>query len=123
MNSRTYIQAHRGHEHYLDDVQIAKLQKQFVLSRFDPVGFEQAKALSDPTKLRVYLLLKQITEIAVSDIAEIIGVSQSAVSHALSELKKLKFVSSKRCGKLMCYSVEKKVDTPLTVPVQEVKMN
>jgi len=63
------------------------------------------RTISDPTKLKILLLLHQVKEIAVSDITLTLGTSQSAASHALADLKKLHLVQSHRCGQLTCYSL------------------
>ena len=70
-----------------------------------------AKALSDPTKLTIYLLLKKIPEVSVGDISKVTNISQSAVSHALADLKKLDIIKSRRCGQLICYSLNNTEET------------
>jgi len=60
------------------------------------------KALSDPTRIRILYMLSQV-ECTVNHIAEVLELSQSAVSHQLSFLKTLRIVKSKRYGTSMLY--------------------
>lgn len=55
------------------------------------------KALSDPTRIRIlYLLLKK--ECSVNEIAELLSLSQSNVSHQLRLLQNVRLVKYKREG-------------------------
>lgn len=110
MINRSYIQGHEGHPHYYKDGEVKDLKMSF--SKKDNKDLVNLfKNLSDPTKLNIYLLLQRVEELPVTDIVEIVGASQSSVSHALSDLKKIKLVKSQRCGKLICYSLRKNKHT------------
>lgn len=62
------------------------------------------KAFADTTRIRIlYALMGQ--DRCVADIAEIIGVSQSAVSHQLRTLKQARLVKFQRDGKNIIYSL------------------
>lgn len=63
------------------------------------------KALSDPTRIRILYLLSE-EECSVNHIAEILQLSQSAVSHQLSILRNLRLVKHERQGKQMIYSCD-----------------
>lgn len=63
------------------------------------------KALSDPTRLKIIYILS-ITSLCVCDIANILGMTQSAISHQLRILRDLKLVKFKREGKLVIYSLD-----------------
>lgn len=66
---------------------------------------ETFKVLSDPTRLKIVLaLLKE--ELCVFDIAELIGISESAVSHQMRMLKTLRLVKQRKEGKMVFYSLE-----------------
>ena len=104
MNDRSYILAHRDHPHYLSDTKIARLQHALSVSTKVEL-VQMLKQLSDPTKLKIYQLLRIVPEIVVSDIAIILDISKSAVSHALGDLKKAGIVEAHRCGQLICYSL------------------
>ncbi|MEK4229849.1 ArsR/SmtB family transcription factor [Solibacillus sp. FSL H8-0538] len=61
------------------------------------------KALSDPTRIRILNLIC-CEEHSVNDIAEILGLGQSNVSHQLRLLKSLRLVNFRRQGTMMYYS-------------------
>lgn len=63
------------------------------------------KILSDPTRVRILYLLSQ-EECSVNHIAEVLGLSQSAVSHQLSHLRAHRLVKSRRDGKIIYYSCD-----------------
>lgn len=107
MLNRSYIYSHRNHPHYIADSKLLSLQKRFVFSDTENELLHIVRNLSDPTKLKIYLLLHKIEEISVTDLTIVLELSQSAVSHALSDLKNLGLVESHRCGQLICYSLTK----------------
>lgn len=108
MFNRSYINGHKGHSHYLTDSKVASLQKRVVLSGEEEELLRIIRNLSDPTKLKIYLLLHKVKEISVTDINNILSISQSATSHALADLKNLGLVECYRCGQLICYSLRKR---------------
>ena len=61
------------------------------------------KALGDPTRIRILNLLCS-GEYAVGEIAEKLGLSQSATSHRLRFLKNLRLVKFRREGTTLYYS-------------------
>lgn len=61
------------------------------------------KALSDPTRIRILNFLCS-DEHSVNDIAEILDLSQSTVSHQLRFLKNLRLVKFRREGTSLYYS-------------------
>ncbi|OEH85091.1 transcriptional regulator [Desulfuribacillus stibiiarsenatis] len=63
------------------------------------------KALADPTRLRIMYLLSQ-EECSVNHIAEVLRLSQSAVSHQLSLLRKQKLVKFTRAGNTLYYTYD-----------------
>ena len=63
------------------------------------------KALSDPTRIRILYLLSQ-EECSVNHIAEVLGMSQSAVSHQLSLLRNLRLVTFRRDGNTFYYTYD-----------------
>lgn len=107
MFNRSYIDGHKGHPEYLTDTQIKSLMQKVKLSTEDTKLILIIKHLSDPTKFKLYLILRSVKEIPVTDITHILALSQSSVSHALSDLKNIGLVESHRCGQLICYSLTK----------------
>lgn len=62
---------------------------------------------SDPTRLKIFFLLKKYKELCVTDFAEILDVSLSAVSHQMSLLERANLVVKTRVGQMVCYSLYK----------------
>lgn len=66
---------------------------------------ELFKIFGDPTRIRIlYVMLD--TERCVNDIAGVLEMSQSSVSHQLRILKTSKLVKSRREGKSIFYSLD-----------------
>lgn len=61
-------------------------------------------ALSDPTRLRILLALVQ-GELCVCDIAHVIGLSVSATSHQLRQLRTLDLITFRSDGRMAYYSL------------------
>ena len=62
------------------------------------------KVFGDTTRIKIlYSLLEQ--ELCVCAIAELLGMTQSAISHQLKVLKNAKLVSARREGKTVYYSL------------------
>lgn len=61
------------------------------------------KALADPTRIRILHLLSR-EPCAVGRIAEVLGMSQSAVSHQLAHLRNVQLVGYRREGQTLYYS-------------------
>lgn len=107
MFNRSYINSHQDHPHYLSDGKIKQLKIKIGLNRDEEELIKIIKHLSDPTKFKIYLLLQKVESLPVTDITLILGLTQSAVSHALSDLKSVGLIKSYRCGQLICYSIIK----------------
>jgi len=66
---------------------------------------ETFKILGDPTRIRIAFALSK-EELCVCDIANLLGVSQSAVSHSLRTLRQMKLVKYRKEGKIAYYSLD-----------------
>ena len=66
---------------------------------------ETFKVLGDPTRLNILLALSR-SELCVSDIASLVALSESAVSHQLRLMKSLRLVRYRRSGKLIYYMID-----------------
>ncbi len=62
------------------------------------------KVFGDPTRLKIMYALMS-TEMCVLDIAALLGMSQSAISHQLRILKQMDLVKNRREGKTIFYSL------------------
>lgn len=65
---------------------------------------ELFKVFGDSTRIRILFVLFE-AEVCVCDIAEALGMTQSAISHQLRILKQSKLVKSRREGKSVFYSL------------------
>ena len=65
---------------------------------------ELFKLFSDPTRIKILYLLK-IDEMCVCDIANLLGMTDSAISHQLKFLKQASLVKFRREGKAVFYSL------------------
>ncbi len=62
------------------------------------------KVFGDATRIKIlYVLLE--SEVCVCDLAELLGMTQSAISHQLRILKQMKLVKNRRDGKTVYYSL------------------
>ncbi len=65
---------------------------------------ELFKNFGDPTRVRIlYVLLE--AEVCVCDLAKLLGMTQSAVSHQLRLLKQARLIRARREGKTVFYSL------------------
>ena len=66
---------------------------------------ELFKGFADPTRVHILTLLQQRQELCVTDIAEAVELSQSAMSHQLRILKQMQLIKFRREGKNIWYSL------------------
>ncbi|MBA3949042.1 MAG: helix-turn-helix transcriptional regulator [Acidobacteria bacterium] len=92
-----------GHPH--DTRELARLKRS--LMRGDDVAAlsELFKMLGDPTRVRILDTLAQ-GERCVCDIAELVGMSESAVSHQLRLLRTTRLVRVRRVGRQAFYALD-----------------
>lgn len=62
------------------------------------------KIFGDPTRIRILYVLSQ-SQMCVCDIANLLSMGQSAISHQLRVLKQMRLVKFKREGKTVFYSL------------------
>ena len=63
------------------------------------------RVLGDPTRVRILDALAA-GELCVCDIASLVGISESAVSHQLRLLRGMRLVRPRRAGRLVYYAVD-----------------
>lgn len=66
---------------------------------------ETFKTLGDSTRIKILFILS-MKELCVCDIAEALGMHQSAISHQLRILRNLRLVKFRREGKSVYYSLD-----------------
>jgi len=89
LSTRSYITIQ---DRLLDDRSAAALAETF-------------KVLGDPTRVRILDALAR-AEVAVCDLADVLGLTQSAVSHQLRLLRSMRLVRSRREGRHIFYAVD-----------------
>ncbi len=97
------IHEHSGHEHNCAEV-IAEVKP---LLPEDETLYDLAevfKVFGDSTRIKILFCLFE-HEMCVNDIAELVGATQSAVSHQLRILKTARLVTGSRDGKQIIYSL------------------
>ncbi len=63
------------------------------------------KALSDPTRLKIIYALSK-GDLCVSDLSDLLNMSQSSISHQLALLRSQELIKAKRVGRLAIYSLD-----------------
>ncbi len=66
---------------------------------------ETFKLLGDSTRIRIALALSR-EELCVSDLANLLGVSQSTASHSLRVLRQMRLVRVRKEGKIAYYALD-----------------
>lgn len=66
---------------------------------------ELFRTFGDTTRIKILYILRE-SELCVCDIAEVVGMSQSAVSHQLKALKTARLVRFRKDGKSVFYSLD-----------------
>lgn len=66
---------------------------------------EMFKVLGDPTRIKLVIALSS-AELCVCDLANLLGASQSAISHSLRVLRQMKLVKHRKEGKVVYYSLD-----------------
>ncbi len=95
MEENTYI--------YLDEETIKKVDEKMPPEEEMQDLADFFKVFGDPTRLKImYVLL--CSEMCVYDIATLLGMSQSAISHQLRVLKQMDLVKNRREGKTIFYA-------------------
>ena len=76
--------------------------------RFTPNLDERAallQLLGNGTRLRLFFVLDRLGAVCVCDLAEILGVTQSAVSQHLAKFRAHRLVTTRRDGQTLYYSL------------------
>ena len=82
---------------------------------------ELFKVFGDSTRIRILSVLLG-EELCVCDLAEVLGMNQSAVSHQLKILKQAKLINNRREGKQVYYSLaDTHVSTILAMGLEHIE--
>jgi ArsR family transcriptional regulator len=89
----------------VDELKVRRTQRVMKPPRAIADLAETFKVLGDPTRLRIVYALAQ-EELCVCDLATVLGVSQSGVSHSLRALRQMRLVRYRKAGKIAYYSLD-----------------
>lgn len=81
------------------DIKLPQTEELYPLS-------ELYRAFSDVTRLRILSVLTDNDKLCVSDLADKLNMTDSAISHQLKTLKNAHLVKGEREGKLIYYSLD-----------------
>lgn len=117
MSNRSYVQMRKGSEDLQDNYTVECCD--FIHTHEDIVArvrrelpdedqlydlTELFRIFGDSTRIRILYVLFE-AEMCVCDIAVLLGITQSAISHQLRALKNARLVKSRREGKTVFYSL------------------
>ncbi len=90
---------------FIDEARVKRVRK--AMKSPDAVAALAAtfKILGDPTRVRIAFSLAR-EELCVCDLANLLGVSQSAVSHSLRALRQMRLVKFRKEGKIAYYTLD-----------------
>src|SRR5947209_20523974 len=90
---------------HLDPAKVASLKKTLLGEESLVRLAETFKALGDTTRVRILDAVSR-SELCVCDIARLLGLTQSAVSHQLRLLRSLRLVRPRRAGRMVYYALD-----------------
>ena len=90
---------------HLDPAKVAGLRTTLLGERAVTALAETFKVLGDATRVRILDALSR-SELCVCDIARLLSLSESAVSHQLRLLRGMRLVRPRRAGRMVFYSLD-----------------
>lgn len=90
---------------FVDEQKVESVRRAMKSAETVSLLAETFKILGDSTRIKIAFALSR-EELCVCDIANLLGVSQSAVSHSLRTLRQMKLVKFRREGKIAYYSLD-----------------
>jgi len=89
----------------LDLVGVAKAKAALPAGTLIAGASDVLKAIADPTRMRILSALRAAGELCVGDLAAVVEMSESAVSHQLRFLREVNLVSSYKESRQVFYRV------------------
>jgi DNA-binding transcriptional ArsR family regulator len=107
MNDGSYVAASLARAHgAAGGERLGALEASDPLAEDTAAGLaELFQALSDTTRVRIVSVLLD-AELCVGDLADVMGMSQSAISHQLRTLRDLRLVRTRREGRQIFYTLD-----------------
>ncbi len=90
---------------FVDEIKIKRVRRKMKSDKAVSLLAETFALLGDPNRIRIVLALAN-EELCVCDIANLINMSQSAVSHSLRALRQMKLVRFHKEGKIAYYTLD-----------------
>lgn len=90
---------------FVDGDRVGKVADQMKSAAAFSLLADTFKVLGDPTRIRIAFCLSR-EELCVCDLASLLNVSQSVVSHSLRVLRQLKLVKFRKEGKIAYYRLD-----------------
>lgn len=90
---------------FVDAVKVNRVRRAMKSDESISALAEIFKVLGDPTRIRITFALSR-EELCVCDLANLLGASQSAVSHSLRVLRQMKLVRFRKEGKIAYYALD-----------------
>jgi DNA-binding transcriptional ArsR family regulator len=105
VNTNPQVDSDKCEIDFVDQARIDLVRKAMKPERTMLALAEMFKVLGDPTRIKLVIALST-AELCVCDMANLLGVSQSAVSHSLRVLRQMKLVKYRKDGKIVYYSLD-----------------
>lgn len=90
---------------HIHPARVAELRKALIPPEHVGELTETFRALGDPTRVRMLDALSH-GELCVCDLATLLGLTESAVSHQLRLLRAMRLVRSRRDGRMVFYALD-----------------
>jgi ArsR family transcriptional regulator, lead/cadmium/zinc/bismuth-responsive transcriptional repressor len=90
---------------HLDAATVSVVKRALLPERSVNSLAETFKVLGDTTRIRILDAISQ-SELCVCDIARLLGLTESAVSHQLRLLRGMRLVRPRRAGRMVFYSLD-----------------
>lgn len=90
---------------FIDEMKVKRVRKAMKSADAVAALAETFRVLGDPTRIKIAFALSR-EELCVCDIANLLGVSQSAASHSLRTLRQMKLVRFRKEGKIAYYALD-----------------
>jgi len=95
----------QGELSQVDAARVAKLRRGLIGPRAVAALSETFKVLGDVTRVRMLDALSK-AELCVGDLASLLGLTESAVSHQLRLLRSMRLVRARRAGRMVFYMLD-----------------
>ena len=105
MSNSSYVQVEACGVFHLDPQKVASLRTALLHDGAVRALAETFKVLGDSTRVRILDALSR-AELCVCDIARLLGLSESAVSHQLRLLRGMRLVRPRRSGRMVFYALD-----------------